>query len=104
MAKYLLAYHGGGMPQTPEEQTRVMAAWGAWFGRLGSAVADQGNPVSQAKTIAADGSVSGDGRSSLSGYSIISADSLDAAIALAKGCPVLEGGASIEVCETFEAM
>lgn len=104
MAKYLLAYRGGGMPETPEATEKVMAAWGAWFGQLGAAVADPGNPVSKAKTIAADGSVSGDGRSSLSGYSIISADSLDAAIALAKGCPVLSSGATIEVCETFEAM
>jgi len=104
MAKYLLAYRGGGMPETEQEQAKVMEAWGAWFGQLGAAVADPGNPVSQAKTIGADGSVSGDGRSSLSGYSVISADSLDAAIALAKGCPVLQGGASIEVCETFEAM
>jgi hypothetical protein len=51
-----------------------------------------------------DGAVSGGGSSSLSGYSIISADSLDAAIALVKGCPVLSSGATIEVCETFEAM
>ncbi len=104
MAKYLLAYHGGGMPETPEAQAKVTADWGAWFGRLGAAVADPGNPVSQAKTINADRSVSGDGRSSLSGYSVISAGSLDEAISLAKGCPVLEGGATIEVCETFEAM
>ena len=104
MAKYLLAYRGGGMPETPEAGAKVMAAWGAWFGQLGAAVADPGNPVSKAKTGAADGSVSGDGHSSLGGYSIISADSLDAAIALAKGCPVLSSGATIEVCETFEAM
>jgi hypothetical protein len=104
MAKYLLAYRGGHMPEAPEEQARVMAAWGAWFGRLGAGVADPGNPTSQAKTINPDGSVTGDGRSSLSGYSIISADSLDAALELAKGCPVLAGGASIEVCETLDVM
>jgi len=104
MAKYLLAYRGGAMPETPEAQAQMTAAMGTWLGQLGSAVADAGNPVSQAKTIGADGSVSGDGRSSLSGYSIISADSLDAAIALAKRSPVLLGGSSIEVCETFEAM
>jgi len=51
-----------------------------------------------------DGAVSGDGSCSLSGHGIISADSLDAAIALAKGCPVLSSGATIDVCETFEAM
>jgi hypothetical protein len=34
----------------------------------------------------------------------LEADSLDAAVGLAKGCPVLQGGASISVYETFEVM
>lgn len=104
MAKYLLVYRGGSMPETPEAQAQVMTAWNDWFGRLGPALADGGNPTSQGKTIGPDGAVTGDGRPSVSGYSIISADGLDAAIALAKGCPVLQGGASIEVCETFDVM
>jgi len=29
MAKYLLAYRCGGMPETPEAQARMTAAWGA---------------------------------------------------------------------------
>jgi hypothetical protein len=29
---------------------------------------------------------------------------MDAAVAIAKGCPVLQGGASIEVAETFDVM
>jgi hypothetical protein len=40
----------------------------------------------------------------VSGYRVIKAADLDAAIGLAKDCPALQGGASIEVCETFEAM
>ena len=39
-----------------------------------------------------------------SGYSIIQADSLDEAVAKAKGCPVLQGGAQIVVLETFNVM
>ena len=76
-----------------------MAAWTSWFTELGSAVKDQGNPFSgEAKTIAADGSVSdGSGGGSASGYTILKADSLDAATTLAKGCPVLQGGANIMV-------
>jgi hypothetical protein len=35
-----------------------------------------------------------------SGYLIIKADDLDSAIKLAKGCPVLAGGASVLVSET----
>jgi len=28
MAKYLLSYHGGGMPESEEEGAKIMAAWG----------------------------------------------------------------------------
>jgi hypothetical protein len=103
MANYLLAYHGGGMAETPAEQEKVMAAWGAWFGQLGAAVVDGGNPVGAAKVVAANGSVSdGGGANPLTGYSVIKADSLDSAVAMAKGCPVLMSGGSVEVCETFD--
>ena len=45
-----------------------------------------------------------DATSAPSGYSIIKADSLDAAVETAKGCPVLAGGASLVVSETFPVM
>src|SRR5260221_1567803 len=105
MANYLLAYHGGSMPQSPEDQAKVMKAWEGWFGSIGAGVVDGGNPVGKAKTIASSGSVTdGGGSNPVSGYSVIKADSLDAAVALAKKCPVLQGGGSVEVCETFNAM
>jgi hypothetical protein len=105
MATYLLAYHGGGMPQTDRERTQVMAAWGKWFQKLGKAVVDGGNPVGQTKTIASTGRVTrGGGRNPVSGYSVIKAADLETATKLAKGCPVLKSGGSIEVCETFDVM
>ena len=104
MANYLLVYHGGRMPESPEEGAKIMQAWTDWFGVLGGALVDGGNPVSQVRTIASNGSVSNGGVNPSSGYSVIKADSLDAAVAMAKGCPVLGGGASIEVAETFAAM
>jgi hypothetical protein len=104
MAKYLLLYEGGSMPQTDSERDAVMKAWDAWFHTLGNAVADAGNPFTPAsKRIGPDGSIAA-GAGTASGYSVIEADSLDAATDLAKGCPVLAGGASISVYETFEVM
>jgi hypothetical protein len=104
MANFLLTYHGeGGMPIDAEESAAVMAAWGAWFGRLGEAVVDPGNPTSHTKAISPDGSVM-DATSAPTGYSIIKADSLDQAVELSKGCPVLAGGQVVLVSETFEAM
>jgi hypothetical protein len=105
MPKYLLVYHGGSMPETEEEQATVMAAWGQWYEALGQAVVDGGNPVGKTKTTASDGSVTdGGGANPVTGYTIISADDVDAAVDLSKGCPVLQSGGSVEVCETFDVM
>jgi len=105
VAKYLLAYHGGGMPETEEEQAKVMAAWGEWYGKLGAAVVDPGNPIGLARTVAKDGSMTdGGGANPVSGYSIIDVSDIDAATDAARGCPVLQSGGSVEVAETFNVM
>jgi hypothetical protein len=57
MANLLLAYHGGGTPDTEEAQAEVMQAWVGWFASLGDAVVDAGNPIGRSKTVASDGSV-----------------------------------------------
>ena len=105
MPNYLLAYHGGKMPDSHDAVAKVMASWEKWMKTLGPALIDGGNPVGKASTIDSRGKVTaGAGANPVSGYSIIKANSLDAALKLAQDCPVLQGGASIEVCETFEAM
>ena len=56
--KYLLVYYGGGMPETPAAQARVLKQWEKWFAKLGPAMVDGGNPFSGAvNKIRADGSV-----------------------------------------------
>jgi hypothetical protein len=107
VANYLLVYHGGGgTPESADGQAKVMQAWTDWFGKLGPAIVDGGNPASQSKAISGDGSVSEVGSDPVTGYSIIKADSLGQALDLAKGCPIFLGprNARIEVVETFEAM
>lgn len=100
MTKYLLGYHGGGMPETPEESDRVMQAWNSWMGTLGSSLVDGGNPAGTARTVASSGMVSdGGGANPITGYSIIEASDLDDAVRLSKGCPILLSGGSIEVSE-----
>lgn len=105
MAKYLLVYHGGGMPESDEEGARVMAAWHVWMGALGASLADGGNPVSMAATVNSDGSrTDGGGANPVTGYSLITADSLEDAVAKSAGCPVLLAGGTVEVCETFDVV
>jgi len=104
MGKYVLTYRGGGMPESEEEQARVMQAWTDWFTALGAALVDGGNPFGASKTVADSGSVADGGASGLTGYSIVSAGSLDEAADAAKGCPILAAGGSVEVYETFDVM
>jgi hypothetical protein len=95
MGKYVYVYTGGGVPQTPEEGQKVMAAWTAWFESLGSAVEDMGTPFGQSAA------VNGSAEVKATGYSIVSAGSLDEAVGMAKGCPILENaGGNVEVYET----
>ena len=101
MAKFVLAYSGGGMGETEEDQAAVMEEWGLWFAGLGEAIVDMGAPFGTATTIAPDGETSDGGHSALTGYSIISAADLSEATDHAKGCPVLKSGGMVEV---YEAM
>jgi len=103
MAKYLFVYHGGKKAESEEELAKGLDAWGRWFGSMGAAVIDGGNPVGLSSTVNADSSVSDNGGANpASGYSLIEGTNLDDALAKAKGCPILESGGSVEVAEAID--
>ena len=103
MAKYLFVYHGGKHPETDAEVKRVLDAWGQWFGSMGAAVVDGGNPVGKSSTVNPDGSVADNGGSNpASGYSLVEAGDLDDALTKARGCPILEAGGTVEVAEALD--
>lgn len=105
MPKYLLAYHGGSAPSSPEEGEKVMKAWTDWIGGLGKAMVDVGNPTGSAKTLMPKGKVAdGGGSDPITGYSILEAKSLDEAVTLSKGCPQLLANGTIEIAEITPVM
>jgi len=105
MNKYLLVYSGGGMPETEEEQAAVMADWMAWFGTLGEAVVDGGDPtMPMPKTVSPGGMVAdGAAGTMVSGYSVLQAASLDEAVEMAKGCPTLGNDGKVTVYELIDS-
>jgi hypothetical protein len=100
MAKFLFTYSGGN--SSPDDMDAEMAAWEGWFGVLGEAIVDVGNPIAMSKVLAADGTVTEAVPESLSGYSLIEAADGHAALELAKGCPVLTAGGTVTVALTVE--
>jgi len=101
MPKYIFAYHGGKVPETPEEGQQVMARWEAWFSGLGAAVVDAGNPAGLSMTVSASGVAEGGGANPVSGYSLVTAGSMAQACEIAKGCPMIDDG-TVEVAEAID--
>ena len=101
MPHFLFAYHGGKQPETPAGTEVEIERWQSWFGRIGPAIVDPGNPVGTAKTVSAEGVTDSGGDNPLSGYTIIQTESINQAIELAKACPII-GDGSIEVTEFHE--
>jgi hypothetical protein len=71
-----------------------LAAWQAWFSEMGASVTGPGSPAFARSTLGETGP-----GTALAGYTIITADDLEAAVALAQGCPVLHQGGGVEVGE-----
>jgi hypothetical protein len=66
------------------------AAWGQWFGQLGAALIDGGNPFNHDGQAVFAGGVMPVQEKPVTGYSIVSAESMEAAVELAKGCPLMK--------------
>lgn len=103
MPKFLFAYHGGGMPDTPEEGERMMAAWNDWYGSMGAALVDGGGAVGKSTTVSPAGVAGDGGANPISGFTVVEAADQDAANEMAKGCPmVADGSGSVEVAPIID--
>ena len=104
MAKFLFVYHGGtGVATSKDEHAKAMAAWGQWFGSMGKAVINGGNPVGKSWTVKSNGLVIKDGGANpVGGFSLIEAKDYDDAVAKAKGCPILGAGGSVEIAQAMD--
>ncbi len=102
MKQFVITYLGGNQPASEDEGRQHMARYMAWLNDLGDAAVSPANPLGGTHTIGPDGSVTKGSSSSMSGYTIVAAASLDDAIDIAKQCPFLEVGGSLEVSELLQ--
>ena len=102
MSRYLLCYLGGNHPSTPEEGQQHFARYMDWLSALGDAAISPANPLGNTRCVNTDGSVTAGGSTAMSGFTIVETDSADAALAMARSCPFLEIGGSIEVSELMQ--
>ena len=102
MPKFIIAYHGGNKPETNEAGAAQMAKWKAWVDDLGDACVNPGTPLGQSRIVSAVGVSDDGGPNAMSGFSVVMAADIDAALELAKRCPFLDIGGTLEVTEMLE--
>ena len=106
MAKFLFVYRGGSdamQKMTPEQREQNMQKWGAWIGEgmqkgwmldAGDGLTAEGRVV---KSKAVTDGPFAEAKEVVGGFSIVQADTIETAAQLAKGCPGLGSGGSVEV-------
>jgi hypothetical protein len=99
MPQYVIVYLGGNQPSSPEEGKQHFAKYQEWLSSLGDSAVSPANPFKDTSTVNSDGTVTTGSTTSMSGYTIIEADSMETALEIAKACPFLDIGGSLEVSE-----
>ncbi len=102
MPQYVITYLGGNQPSSPEEGKQHMAKYMEWLSSIGENAVSPMNPFKDTRTVKPDGTAVAGSSTKMSGFTIIRADSMDAALSMARGCPFLEIGGSLEVSELMQ--
>jgi hypothetical protein len=109
MSTFVFMFRGGGIvvkpPLPPAEIGAHLAKWTEWVGGLvkaGLADMPPGPLENSGKTLRGSAKTVTDGpyaetKDLVTGFLIINAPSLDAAVELARGCPIFEYSGSVEV-------
>jgi hypothetical protein len=109
MAKFMFLFRGGGItvqpPPAPAELGAHLAKWTEWVGGLVKAghaeagpppLENRGTVVRGRAKAVTDGPYA-EAKDLVSGLLVVSATSLEAAVELARGCPIYEYDGSVEV-------
>jgi hypothetical protein len=106
MADFMLIFRSGDSPgDSPEQMQQHMQKWVAWFDALsksgtykgqGAPLEPKGKLVRGARKTVSDGPFA-EAKDLVGGYAIIQARDLEAAVEIARGCPIYEKDGAVEV-------
>lgn len=103
MTTFVLAYHGGAQPKTPEEGKQHMQKYMAWLSSLGEKAIYPQMPFINKRSVTASGVTEGAPENFMMGMTVIEVASMDEALSLAEACPFLDmENSSITVAEVMD--
>lgn len=106
MAAFMFVFRGGNArADSPEQMQQHMKKWMDWFEGLsrsgvykgqGAPLEPTGRVVRGAQRTISDGPYA-ETKDLVGGYAVVEANDLDAAVEIARGCPIFERGGAVEV-------
>ena len=105
MGEFAFVYRGRDTSGSPEQMQKHMEKWLTWFNELraNGHISESGHPLDSAgmvvqgkKKAVTDGPYA-EAKDVIGGFTLVEAKDLRQAAELAKGCPILEVGGSVEV-------
>jgi hypothetical protein len=105
MASFILIFRGGEQVDSPEQMQKHMQKWFAWFDGLtksgvykgqGAPLEPGGKVVRGSRRAVSDGPFA-EAKDLVGGYAVVEARDLDAAVEIARGCPIYETEGAVEV-------
>ena len=105
MNQYLLLFRRDAEVKfSPEQLQKMTQPWMDWMGSVAAQnkLANQGNRLDSAGKVVRPNNVVTNGpyvemKEAIGGYTIVKTNSLDEAVEVAKGCPILNVGGTVEV-------
>lgn len=104
MPEFLYLYRGGRRGRTPEESDQIMQQWLTWMKDLTASgnLKDAGQPLEEQGKVVRDKSSVTDGpfaeaKDLVGGFTLVEAGTIERAAELARGCPILNVGGTVEV-------
>jgi hypothetical protein len=99
MSRFLVTYHGPGMPDDPAMIEQAKAAFVAWVGQAGDAIVDPVAPVRMVRQVA---SAEATPPAEIGGYSIIEAETPEAAAAVLGSHPYVARGGTLQINQVLD--
>jgi hypothetical protein len=105
MSEFTFLFRGRDRNASPDQMQKNMEKWVAWFKDLGAKghIKEPGHPleytgkVVQGKQKTVHDGPYAEAKDVVGGYTVVEARDLAHAVELSKGCPILDGGGSVEV-------
>ncbi len=107
MPKYLLIYRDSADPNnqpSPEEIQSFLQMWEGWFQKFKTEIVDPGDGLLPTGRVLKSDGVVADGpyveaKEMIGGFSVVEANSYEAAVEVARECPIALVGGAIEIRE-----